>query len=134
MHRQLLPSPVSEPQMLTPTPSLSALCSHSVYGVWLPVAAVELSVWLVQPLLQGLLYLYLPRLFAYYHCCVVSPPYPAAHHPLWLAVENSIVRSCMQFSSRIDQLQMLPRGRHFGSRMFEVRQQAGHHVDDHLEP
>jgi len=37
----------------------------------------------------------------------------------------------MRLSSRVDQLQTLP---HCGSRMFGVRQQAGHHVDDHLEP
>jgi hypothetical protein len=137
VHLPQQPSPVSEPQKLMPLLStLWALCCRSVCVVELQavVVVVELSVWLAQPLLLGLLYLYQPRLFVCYHCCAVSPPYPAAHRPCSLAVENSIVQQCMHFSSRIDQVQMLPRGRHFGSRTFGVRQQAGHHAGDHLEP
>jgi hypothetical protein len=38
------------------------------------------------------------------------------------------------FFSMIDQLQMLQHEQDFGSRMFEVKQQGEHHVDDHLEP
>jgi hypothetical protein len=65
----------------------------------------------------------------YYHCFAACLSYPAAHHQLWLAEENSMIRWCMRFFSKIDQLL-----KHFGSRMFEVRQQVEHHVDDHLEP
>ncbi len=117
------------------TPSLSILCYRSVCVVRIPGPVAELSVWLSQPRPPGLLDLYLdlPRLFACYHCCAVFPPYPAAHRRL-PAVENSPVQSSMQFSSKVDQLQMLPRGRHFGSRTFAVRQQAAHLADDHLEP
>jgi len=116
-------------------PSLSILCCRSVCVVRIPGPVAELSVWLSQPRRQDLLDLYLdlPRLFACYHCCAVFPPYPAAHRRL-SAVENSPVRPSMQFSSRVDQLQTLPRGRHFGSRTFGVRQLAAHHADDHLEP
>jgi hypothetical protein len=139
VHLPQQPSPVSELQK--PMPLLStlwALCCRSVCVVELQAVVVGLSVWLAQPLLLGLLYLslslYLPRLFVCYHCCAVSPPYPAAHRSCSLAVESSIVQQCMHFSSRIDQLQMLPRRRHFGSRTFGVRQPAGHHAGDHLEP
>jgi hypothetical protein len=95
---------------------------------------VELSVWLSQPhgQLQGRLYL--PRLFVYYHYFAAYLSYPAARRRWWLVVENSVIRLCGQFFSKIDLLQILRRGQHFGSRMFEVRQQAGHHDDDHREP
>jgi hypothetical protein len=73
--------------------------------------------------------LYPPRLSVYYHCFAVCLPYPAAHRPLWLAAESLMIRLGMHFFWKVDQLQM-----HFGSRMFEVRQQVEHHVDDHLEP
>jgi hypothetical protein len=112
------------PWLLTPG-------SRSVYVVCFRGPVVELFVLPLQRHWQQQLQdrLYLPRLSVYYHCFAVCLSYPAAHRPLWLAVESSMIRLCMHFFWKVDQLQM-----HFGSRMFEVRQQVEHHVDDHLEP